>query len=271
MCGRLCRIVFAAVIGAGALSGCVQMTRHSNTMVFGTNTTLGITVGTGATSTPGISVGYQRQEAVVMPLLANTDDDGSVQKPCPKPNAPAGVSPVLDASCVLLGKEGQDYDSYSVMASFGAKFGGSTTTTDGKATGEISQYFATGLAARELARHAGAAAVATGSAATANASLNASPEMVAAITGRDIGDQAAAVEKEIDAARAKVAINVIAAAADFKKLLFKIDTEADTETQFIRACKAASDAAACARVILDKRSLGGVVKDGWLRAAEIKL
>ncbi len=63
---------------AVALSGCVQATRHSNAIVFGTNTSLGVNVGTGAASVPAINIGYSRQEAVFLPLLANTREASEI-------------------------------------------------------------------------------------------------------------------------------------------------------------------------------------------------
>lgn len=72
MRGQQWRLMVSAAALAVTLSGCVQATRHSNAIVFGTNTSLGIKVGPDATTTPGISIGYSRQEAVFMPLLANT-------------------------------------------------------------------------------------------------------------------------------------------------------------------------------------------------------
>lgn len=167
MHSRFFRIAFTALTATG-LSGCVQMTRHSNTLVFGTNTSFGVKVGADATSTPGITVGYSRQEAVVMPLVANTANVGELQAPCPQVVAPGTSTAALSEVCVLRGKDGADVtDAYSVLASFGTKYnaGGST---DPKVGGEISQYFATGLAARTLAR-SGAATVASGDAAAATA------------------------------------------------------------------------------------------------------
>ena len=145
-------------------SGCTQMTRHSNTMIFGTNTQFGISAGTDATAVPSVNVGYRRQEAVVMPLIANkADADGKlVPQDCRDGNA---------EGCLLTGKsDGGDpkltaSDTYSVLASFGATFGGGADASGASASGGLAQYFATGLAARKLAEVGGAALVATGKAA----------------------------------------------------------------------------------------------------------
>ena len=248
---RFFGIAGTALIGI-TLGGCVQMTRHSNTLVFGTNTSFGIKVGTDATSTPGITIGYNRQEAVVMPLVANTDDDGNTQKPCPKPNAPAGASPVLDASCILIGKQSTDtYDSYSVMASFGAKFSASGKPNDPGAGGQIAQYFATGLAARTLAARAGAAAVSTSDASiSAN---NGQAERFAAI-----GES-----------RAIVATNIRAAPAlgDFLK---KLDAEVGSVTDFQESCSGIANNAACAAVIERGGLPVGLSVRDWTVAAAVK-
>ena len=255
MRGRFCRIALFALTGvlsAGVLSGCVQMTRHSNTLVFGTNTSFGIRVGQDATASPGITVGYSRQEAVVMPLVVNTDDDGKTQKPCPKPNVPRGTSPVLDASCVLIGKQSADVsDSYSVMASFGAKFGASGNPSNPGTQGEIAQYFATGLAARTLAARAGAAAVSTSD--TAIAASAGQAERVSAI-----GDSRGTV-----AGHVRVAANL----TDFLK---KLDGQVGSVTDFQEVCSGISDKAACAAVIERGGLPAGLSVKDWAIAAAVK-
>jgi hypothetical protein len=141
----------ALILGvACALSGCVQATRHSNTMIFGTNTQLGIRAGASAASVPEVNIGYARQEAVVMPLVANGQDDGRVQKPC-DPSQPVEVNGgdgFAVHPCLLVGINDKAQDSYSVLASFGSKFGAGADATGAKAEGGIAQYFATGIAAQ---------------------------------------------------------------------------------------------------------------------------
>ncbi len=226
-----CRIAFTALMLAGGLSGCVQMTRHSNTLIFGTNTSFGIKVGQDATASPGITVGYSRQEVVVMPLVANTNDDGTVQKPCPSPITPTGASPLLDASCILVGRSGDKVlDSYSVMASFGAKFGATGKPSEVGANGQIAQYFATGLAARELAVRAGAAAVSTGEAA------------IVANAGRTERFTA------MGNSRKSVATNV-RAAPDLVGYLKKLDGAVGSVSDFQEACSGTADKDACATMI----------------------
>lgn len=156
------------IAAAGALSACAQMTRHSNTLVFGTNTTFGIAAGTDATNVPSVTIGYKRQEAVVMPLVANTKDVDGVLEPCQVgPEFPPPQSPAALPSCMLIGRRGETLDAYSVLASFGAEFDASGTGADAK--GGLAQYFATGVAAQVLALRGGAALVAVSEAATESA------------------------------------------------------------------------------------------------------
>ncbi len=167
---------------AVALGGCVQATRHSNTMVFGTNTSFGIKVGTDVAQVPGIQVGYNRQEAVILPLLANTGQSHAEGPdrvplnrlvPCPVPDI------VLTAEqthvCQFVAVRGNARDSYSTLASFGAEFGGGQGTSL-EVEGGLAQYFATGMSAQLLAATGGASVVNTrgnppsdGGAAAANA------------------------------------------------------------------------------------------------------
>lgn len=63
-------------------------------------------------------------------------------------------SDVTDAS-KLQGEDGDTKDSYSVFASFGAKFSGGVTGTEAKASGGLAQFFATGIAAQKLADNPG--------------------------------------------------------------------------------------------------------------------
>ncbi len=123
-------------------TGCATP-KHSNVLIFGTNTKLALDLSADTTGNPGITIGYARQEAVWMPLLANTGKD---------------YEPSLCATenCLYRGTEDNDKDTYSVLASFGAKFSAEYTGTSPKAGGGLAQYFATGLAARKLAEIGGA-------------------------------------------------------------------------------------------------------------------
>ncbi|MBL4639737.1 MAG: hypothetical protein JKY57_04330 [Kordiimonadaceae bacterium] len=168
-CGRA---VMLGVV-ASSIAGCAQMTRHSNTLVFGTNTSIGVNVGTDATQTPTIQIGFQRQEAALVPLLANTSESGSNLVPCPASlvdnNPKAPPSGCLFVATSYEGGEITNKDAYSVLASFGGKAKGSGTGAEIA----VAQYFATGVAAQQLAESGGAnivvATTATAAAAIANA------------------------------------------------------------------------------------------------------
>lgn len=157
-------------LGAGVLGGCVQSTRHSNTMLFGTNTHFGIRAGTSAASVPEVNIGYARQEAVIMPLVANSQDNGHHQKPCDITQPiTTGGAPFAVHPCLLVGVNGKSQDSYSVLASFGAEFDGQARPDGTHAKGGLAQFFATGVAAQMLALKGGAAVVAVGEAAAESA------------------------------------------------------------------------------------------------------
>jgi len=182
--------------------GCVQMTRHSNMMIFGTNTVVGVRAGTNATSVPEVAIGFTRQEAVILPLVANvgstTGEGGTTTQtvtdakgvktetvtstggrlnrldPCdmtkPLPNPPAGgdTRPYQVNPCSLVAVNGKAQDSYSVLASFGGRFDASSETGNTTGKAGVAQYFATGMAAQLLALNGGAAVVAAGDAAKAS-------------------------------------------------------------------------------------------------------
>jgi hypothetical protein len=204
----------AALAALPMLGGCVQATRHSNTMVFGTNTSVGVKVGRDVNQMPVVLIAYDRQEAVIMPLLANTQEKhgtDNLLSPC----APAAKTVTTGANsrngewyqeqttysdgvetsdaveiaihpCKFVGiRTGKDnlaiQDSYSVLASFGARIEGDAADTKG--TVGIAQYFATGVAAQLLAATGGAAVVSVGSAAEESAKSSSSSNGAAAVLG----------------------------------------------------------------------------------------
>lgn len=185
----------AAALALSVTGGCVQATRHSNTMLFGTNTSFGIKAGATTGQVPQVTVGYDRQEAVVMPLWANTADSGGrsgLLQPCVLPPAPAlagGPMPAADADdaravnpCLFAAYREGALDSYSVLASFGARFGADGGNPP-KAQGGLAQYFATGMAAQILAIKGGAAVVAVGEAAEQSAATSDTAALTTLLTG----------------------------------------------------------------------------------------
>jgi len=189
----------AALGSMAVLSGCVQMTRHSNMMIFGTNTVVGVRAGVNATSVPEVAIGYARQEAVILPLVANTasNDGANGSKlnrlsPCDFQKTPvsyAGQQGFIVHPCSLVGinRDGKMLDSYSVLASFGGSFGGTATAgnPNASASAGVAQYFATGLAAQTLALNGGAAVVAAGS--TAERAAAKSPMTLEGVTVSSYG------------------------------------------------------------------------------------
>jgi hypothetical protein len=182
------------------LGGCVQATRHSNTMVFGTTTTVGVKVGRDVNQMPNVLIAYDRQEAVIMPLLANTGERANSRNmlsPCPSVTVAdqsdldqkvEGLATGADFAhpCKFVGiRQGADnfliQDSYSVLASFGAKLHGDGVGGTGAAG--LAQYFATGAAAQTLALNGGAAIIAVGDAAKAAAANESNAANAAAALG----------------------------------------------------------------------------------------
>ncbi|MGP1283337.1 MAG: hypothetical protein ACTS1X_10210 [Parasphingopyxis sp.] len=160
-------VPLAALALLPLVAGCVQATRHSNTMIFGTNTTVGFKVGSSASQVPEILLAYDRQELVIMPLLANVQDRGNdLLQPC-DPTRPAEIvgdrsedGEFLIHPCSFVGYREGSLDSYSVLASFGASFDAHASSAP-EASGGLAQYFATGIAAQMLAFNGGAAVVNT--------------------------------------------------------------------------------------------------------------
>lgn len=188
-------VMALAVAGIG-LAGCTQMPRHSNTLVFATNTFGGIKVGTDANKIPVIEMGYSRQEGAIVPVLANTGaGEGGKLVPCPATTIDQGGDPEKVEitnlkDCKFIGThDGKQQDAYSTLASFGGEAGAdvnATGTTTAKVT--IAQYFATGIAAQYLAVTGGANVVQAGGdtkakaqAAEAAAGLVVSGQQIAAL------------------------------------------------------------------------------------------
>jgi hypothetical protein len=163
------------VLGASllvfSLGACSQMTKHSNTLVFATNTVSGLKVGADEKQLPTIQIAHVRQEAAFVPLLANTGADGGGGDliPCPSASALKGDTPQdvtmndIEKCKFVATHDTKSKDAYSTLASFGSKKAGSVDA-EGKASGEsaIAQYFATGIAAQYLAVTGGANVVQAG-------------------------------------------------------------------------------------------------------------
>lgn len=235
------------------LSGC-STPQHTNLLIFGTNTVVGLKVGADATQTPAIQLAYSRQELVLMPLLANTrasrENGDLLMSPCPATEAPAIPAP----GCKFVGEAGPaNKDSYSVLASFGAKGNASKVGGEAKAGGAIAQYFATGLAARELAKH-GSALVAASESATAAADSEARYGII--------------VEK-IKAGRAAFAAQVAALGGNFLAKLDAVDVQLRLGSEgFSKACRNAATAADCSAIIRNPDNFDTILPRYWDQASE---
>ena len=132
-----------AALGALALGGCAT---DNNTLIFGTNTTVGLDVSSAATEggSPHITIGYKRAEGVWMPLR---------QVPAPLANG------TFDSATGLYQSDNSDTgkstrkDAYSVFASIGATFNGGAQATQAQAGAGLAQFFATGAAAVNISQN----------------------------------------------------------------------------------------------------------------------
>lgn len=268
-------IIGATAIAAAALSGCTSTLRHTNLLVFGTNTTGGLEVGTNTNQIPRILFGYTRQELVLMPLLANTrvTDGAGGHKliPCGLEPATAGQDrpQVVPEGCKFIGRAGGAdgmSDTYSVLASFGAGVHADGRTNGAAAGGKVAQYFATGLAARALAENGGAAVIATGDPQAA-AGISGSAQAIALIQARR--DKALADVAKIRVLRAQIS-GFMSGATNPSALLGKMDksiSSGGARTNFTDACGATPAAAACAKDLLNADSLDGLNLIDWEKAA----
>lgn len=153
------RASLAAALISMLLVGC-ETPRHSNTLIFGTSTKVAIDASQEPSGALGLTLGYKRNEAVWMPLIAN--EANAENKLVPQKCA------VGNADCLKFqGETGTGggaastgaKDTYSVLATFSGNV--ATTAQNPQAKGAVAQYFATGIAARLLAEKGGAALVNT--------------------------------------------------------------------------------------------------------------
>jgi hypothetical protein len=164
------KVLTIACAAAGvSLAGCA----HNDVLVFGTDTKFALDVEGSATEggSPSITVGYKRKEAVWMPLVVNAKDS-VIARPCTgngnrvscgvaAPNNGQGWDPdsakykstITTYKDDGITKASEQTDTYSVFASLGAQFNGSTQGTNLTAGGGIAQFFATGNAAVNISQN----------------------------------------------------------------------------------------------------------------------
>lgn len=163
----------AGLLVALMLAGC-ETPRHSNTLIFGTSTKVAIDASQEPTGALGVTIGYKRNEAVWMPLMANKANGDKLvpaecgNGDCSKFQGIAGTA----GGAAGAGAE----DTYSVLATFSGNM--SATAQSPEAKGSLAQYFATGIAARLLAQYGGAAVVNTGASETKSAAIGATAQQV---------------------------------------------------------------------------------------------
>ena len=195
--------------GVCLLAACAQTPKHTNTLMFATNTDWGVKVGTDEKEIPVIRIGYTRQEGAFVPVLANTAVDGDGKLiPCPsaiidKNGKPTKVEIANLEACKFVGThDGVNEDSYSTLASFGGKTGAEVGKGSAKANVAIAQYFATGIAAQYLAVTGGANIVSAGG--DTEAKANAASNGAAAILEKEkanAGKQVEAIDTAVIAAK----------------------------------------------------------------------
>lgn len=174
----------------GALLGLTGLTAtacaHNDVLVFGTSTTIGLNVETssGQGAAPSIVLGYEREEAVWMPLAVN---GWGARVPSCGWFTCTPVDGADNAESRLYQSLGRDssgrlrVDTYSVFASLGAKFN-SKANTGAEAGGGLAQFFATGGAAIAVAENR---ALVTALKVESEAGAEAQASAVAAASGFD--------------------------------------------------------------------------------------
>lgn len=147
------KLVSLAALGAVALTGACA---HNDVLVFGTSTTIGLNVETTSPTgaAPSIVLGYEREEAVWMPLIVNGQNSVPLCEEVVDTRCVDGETPVANAmyrSEIDQGGGRVSRDAYSVFASLGARFNGGASSQNGAtAGGGLAQFFATGNAALNI-------------------------------------------------------------------------------------------------------------------------
>lgn len=152
--------IIPMVIMVAIMAGCSSTPNHTNTLLFATSTKFAIdaSVNPVSSATPELTIGYKRYEGVWMPLLVNqVKKNGIESATCISTN---NQTPCLyQSSSTDYDKDGKPTksftDTYSVLASIGAKFEGDSSVNSNSqvaAKGGLAQFFATGLAAQNLSK-----------------------------------------------------------------------------------------------------------------------
>ncbi|REG59306.1 hypothetical protein B0G80_2041 [Paraburkholderia sp. BL6669N2] len=222
-----------------ATMACSSTPKHTNTLIFGTNTIIALDVSQSPTGNVGVTLGYKRQEAVWMPLLAN---DGEVEGN----QIPAKCD--SDDCRSFIGMTGGDghvngpgaRDTYSVIATLSGETTGRApvdkTGAEVSAGGSIAQYFATGMAARLLADKGGAALVNTNAYPAVSADIQTEAEQLVASQTQMITAVMRAVSKSdgtLDIAKRNALVEKSAISAPNIKLQLLKRNEAATFRDYL--------------------------------------
>ena len=157
----------AVILTIAVLAGCSGLPAHNNTLIFAVKREVGVGVHTpGASTDPGIYLGYSSREIAWVPLWAN-GREGAM--PCGTVNSTTatatyttgtnvGGTSYQNSDCLKGPKFVGDgdskrdpHDAYSTFASFGGNLNGSTDVATGqtKADAKLASFFATGIALRD--------------------------------------------------------------------------------------------------------------------------
>jgi hypothetical protein len=126
--------IVASLLALGVLGGCQSTPEHTNTLIFGTNTKFALDVSQDPTGVVGVTLGYKRQEAVWMPLLANS-------RAAAPATAASAATPAEPAGCkdstVMKIEEG----GKTTTRTSGCKFSGTAGTDSTNGPGAEDTYW----------------------------------------------------------------------------------------------------------------------------------
>lgn len=165
------RRIIGLIISTVLLTACATYKPHNEVLIFGTTTKLAADISAPVQNAgvPEFTIGYKRQEAVWMPLKPNDYDSSRASdqlNSCTQSLSEIGVisAAKIKEACLRAvipankyvsfssgvnsdrGGTGLEVDTYSVFASFG----GSGNLSFSNASGNLAQFFATGIAAQRL-------------------------------------------------------------------------------------------------------------------------
>ena len=170
--------ILTGMAACAMIAGCVVP--HNNTLVFAVNRKIGVDITPTNATSAGLTIGYSENQFAWVPLWANGPDGipfvdciGKNTDDRKRPDDGKDTRPYCAKSPKFIGKDaegarnGRDEDAYSVFASFGGAASGSAGS-ENKADLKIASFFATGIAAQNLAEGDPSKLVGTDTRGTAN-------------------------------------------------------------------------------------------------------